>query len=164
MKNYKTPILTSVFNIFGMVCLFVAGLGLIGLTILLVSAISKKTNESFAVFGFGLGLQLSLIFTGLIQIGIAQAIDFLGRTAHATNYLCNLVEVNLVRQIQALEKSFNSNGSISNKSSAVKSSTRHEQGTKKNIVQPIQDSAQYYYSIDGKTSGPYIKSRDACLA
>lgn len=85
---YKTPILTSIYGFLGAIAL---AAGLIGG----VFAFSNNGGlEALIVFLCGVG-------SAMFLFGIAQAVDFLGRTAHNTAILVEHAEREQHKQLQA---------------------------------------------------------------
>jgi hypothetical protein len=68
MKEYKSPILTSVFNVLGGITL------LIGIYLMVLAFTTQIGAGAIMAAGF--------IFSAVIDFGLAQMIDFLGKSAH----------------------------------------------------------------------------------
>jgi hypothetical protein len=106
MNDYKTPILSSVFNILG--ALVLAGAVL---WVILGIVVAGDSRSALALLP-AIGVALALVLTALIYFGVAQAIDYLGRTAHSTNRLCKLIEKSVVRHIQSIDTRISSSTPI----------------------------------------------------
>lgn len=132
MKDYKTPILTSVFNIIGALVLIVAFLWLT------FGVVVSGQSGSAAGLLPAVGVALALVLTALTYFGVAQAFDYLGRTAHSANKLCTLIETSVVRHIQSLEARISSSTPI-----------------RVCLDQPEDDKARYHYSVEGTHEGPF---------
>ena len=132
MNDYKTPILSLVFNILG--ALVLAGAVL---WVILGIVVAGDSRSALALLP-AIGVALALVLTALIYFGVAQAIDYLGRTAHSTNRLCNLIETSVVRHIQSIETRISSSTPI-----------------RVRIDQPKEDKARYHYTADGTQEGPF---------
>ena len=105
------------------------------------SAPTRSLSRSLrcsTLFGAAATTALALVLTALIYFGVAQAIDYLGRTAHSTNRLCNLIETSVVRHIQSIETRISSSTPI-----------------RVRIDQPQEDKARYHYTADGPQEGPF---------
>ena len=132
MNDYKTPILSSVFNILGALVL----LGAL-LCVVLPIAMAGRSDLPLALVP-AIGVALAMVLTALIYFGIAQAIDYLGRTAHSTHRLCHLIETTVVRRIQSIESRLDSSMPIR--------------------VRVDQDKARFYHNLDGKQEGPFTEA------
>jgi hypothetical protein len=78
MKEYSTPILTSVFNIFGALS-FVVG------AFLIIGGIQSGAREN-VILGAG------CILSSVIEFGFAQVIEFLGKSAHYTEQTALMIQ------------------------------------------------------------------------
>ena len=140
MKSYKTPILSSVFY-------FLGSLVLLGALLWVVVGIilAGETRSALPLLP-AIGVALALVFAALIYFGVAQAIEYLGRTAHSTNRLCTLIETTLGQRIQSIEQRLSSATPIlvrmDNISTAAPSSG-------------ARGGAVYHYSTDGTLEGPF---------
>jgi hypothetical protein len=73
-SEYKTPILSTIFLVFGVLAIIGA----------VLSALFSPTTA------------VMLAIAGIIYFGFAQVIDYLGRTAHSTDRLCTVLESSVV--------------------------------------------------------------------
>ena len=87
--KYKRPILTSIFNILGM-------LALIGAVLCLFQSFDAGVTVAVA---------------GVIYFGIGQAVDYLARTAHSTDRLCTLFETSVADRLRSIESSLSASSS-----------------------------------------------------
>jgi len=132
MNAYKTPILSLIFNVLGVLVL-VGALGW-----LVLGIVTAGESRSVATLLPTIGVSLAAVLSALIYFGVAQAIDYLGRTAHSTNRLCDLLETSIVRHMQSIETRLNSSTPIR---------VRMDQGK--------EDKARFYYNSDGTQEGPF---------
>ena len=141
MNDYKSPILSSVFNILGALVL-----GGAAFWVILGIIMGGESRSTLALLP-AIGIALALILTALIYFGVAQAIDYLGRTAHSTNLLCKLIETSVVRHIQKIETRISSTTPI-----CVR------------IDQPKEEKARYHFTANGTQEGPLTAAemRDFC--
>jgi len=117
---YKPPILTSIFRILGV------------LTLVLGAPAGLLLSTESATPGVELML---LSFIGcVIYFGMAQAVDYLARTAYSTDRLCTILETTIVERLRAIE---------SNHSAPVAPAAATAPG-----------KVGYYYSTDGTQQGP----------
>ena len=132
MNDYKSPILSSVFNILGALVL---GGAIVWVFLGIIMA--GKSGSALSLIP-AIGIALALVLTALIYFGVAQAIDYLGRTAHSTNRLCSLIETSIVRPIESIE-------------TRISASTPF----RVRIDQPNEDKARYHYTAYGTQEGPF---------
>ena len=85
-SEYKTPILSTIFSVFGVLALLGA----------LLSILFSPTTA------------VMLAIAGIIYFGFAQVIDYLGRTAHSTDRLCTILESSVVQHIKSIESRLSS--------------------------------------------------------
>ncbi len=71
--QYKTPILTSVFQIF-------AALFFLAAVFVLIVGFAGSSRETPAYIG--VGVAVALAFSGLVYLGIGQAVEYLARSAY----------------------------------------------------------------------------------
>ncbi len=92
MKEYREPILSTIFTVLG-------GLVLIGSVIWLIICVfgASEARSSLPLLP-AIGVAVALVLSALIYFGLAQTIDYLGRTAHSTDRLCTLVQTSLTQQ------------------------------------------------------------------
>ena len=81
----------------------------------------------------GIAVIVGSIFTGIIYIGIAQAVDYLARTAFSTDRLCTILDTSITERLRAIESS-------SYSPAAPTTSSTSKVG--------------YFYSTDGSQQGP----------
>ena len=96
-----------------------------------------------------IGVALALVFTALVYFGVAQAIDYLGRTSHSSDRLCTLIEESLARQIQRIEQRL---------TSATPILVRMDKSAAAAPTSSARSGAVYYYSSDGTQQGPFTAS------
>ena len=119
-KPHETPILTRVLQTFGVATI------IIGVIAGAVTCVADSAPVGITVI-------IGSIFAGIIYIGIAQAVDFLARTAFHTERLCIILETSITERLRAIESSAHT------------------------PVAPTTTStskASYYYSTDGSQQGP----------
>jgi hypothetical protein len=119
-KTHETPILTRVLRIFGWATLIIGA----------ISGVVICANDSMSA---GITIIIGSIFAGIIYIGIAQAVDYLARTAFSTNRLCTILETSITERLRAIENS-------SYMPVAPTTSSTSKVG--------------YFYSTDGSQQGP----------
>lgn len=119
-KTHETPILTRVLRTFGWVTIITG----------VISGIVICADGSM---GAGIAIIIGSVFAGIIYIGIAQAVDYLARTAFSTDRLCTILENSIMERLRAIESSFSSPVAPPTSSNA---------------------KASYYYSTDGSQQGP----------
>jgi len=164
MKNYKTPILTWIFGFAGV-------LDLLGAIVFMMISHSRDAESSPTLVPTYI-IALAMISSGVVCLGIAQAIDFLGRTAHSTEdlcvlveesqpqvtsaqtalaiqRLCTLIETSVVSKIQSIEQRLSSSTPILVQLDKIPASTPPPDTPK---------TVKYYYSTDGTQQGPYTAS------
>lgn len=166
MKDYKTPILSHIFGINGAILI----VGAIAWLVLGINNAGEVRSSLtlLPVISIGLGM----LSSGVICFGIAQVIDFLGRTAHSTEHLCGLVEesqpevtsaqtalaiqrlctlieTSVVSKIQSIEQRLSSSTPILVQLDKSPASTPPPDTPK---------TVKYYYSTDGTQQGPYTAS------
>ncbi|MCD6049481.1 MAG: domain 2 [Verrucomicrobia bacterium] len=130
MQPYKTPILSTISNLFGAFMLLGA-VGWIFLAFTADNAMPLYTSIGFTVF---------LALSALIQFGTAQVIDYLGRTAHSSERLCHILENSFADRLTSLENRL---------SSAAPLTVRID-----TAPPPPGFRHKYFYSIDGSKTGP----------
>ncbi len=81
-QQHPTPILTSVYNI----CGILTGI----LTVVALTQVSTSTSRLVVA---GVGISIAVMY-----LGIAQVVDFLGRTAHATERLCEVLAAGPIQE------------------------------------------------------------------
>ncbi len=118
-KTHETPILTRVLQVFGVATIIV---GVIAGVVICADAASA-----------GIAVIVGSIFTGIIYIGIAQAVDYLARTAFSTDRLCTILDTSITERLRAIESS-------SYSPAAPTTSSTSKVG--------------YFYSTDGSQQGP----------
>jgi hypothetical protein len=126
MKKHETPILTRVLYTF-------AALTIIGAVVGGVMICSDSVSEGIAVIVGGL-------FAGVIYIGIGQAVDYLARTAHATDQLSTILETSITQRLESIE------GRLSPSTSLL---VRVD-----STPPPPNARTEFYYSTDGTKQGP----------
>jgi hypothetical protein len=107
--KYERPILTTIFYILGV-------LALIGALLCVL--------ESFVA-------AVTVAVVGIIYFGVGQAVDYLARTAHATDRLCILFETSVSDRLKSIESSLAASAAASS-----------------------QPSKGYFFSADGQQQGP----------
>ncbi len=75
--GYRTPILTVIYVGCGVLTL--------GATLFLIFSDFGRVIPPWAILVIGIG-------TAMIYFGLAQVVNYLGRTAHATERLCEILE------------------------------------------------------------------------
>ena len=88
--KHETPILTSILNSFG-----------------IATIVFAFFYGAFVSFGDsprgGIFVIVGGLFAGLIYIGLAQAVDFLARTAFSTDRVCTILESSITERLRAIE-------------------------------------------------------------
>jgi hypothetical protein len=125
--EYKQPILTSIFNILGILSIIGAAIG--GAMIC-----SDSLSEGIAVIIGG-------VFAGIVYIGIGQAVDYLARTAYTTSQLSTILETSVMQRLASIESRF---------SPATTLTVRIDSTP----PPPSSRGGDYYYAADGTTKGP----------
>jgi hypothetical protein len=118
-KTHETPILTRVLQVFGVATIII---GVIAGVVICADSASA-----------GIAVIVGSIFTGIIYIGIAQAVDYLARTAFSTDRLCTILDTSITERLRAIESS-------SYSPTAPTTSSTSKVG--------------YFYSTDGSQQGP----------
>lgn len=119
-KPHETPILTRVLRTFGWATIIIG---------VISGAVICATDS----MGGGIAIIIGSVFAGIIYIGIAQAVDYLARTAFSTVRLCTILETSITERLRAIETSAYT------------------------PVAPLTSStskSSYYYSTDGTQQGP----------
>jgi GYF domain 2 len=128
-NKYKRPILTTILDIIGIICLIVGALcildGVFETKIMAVAA--------------GAALAVSAIF----YIGLGQVIDFLGRSAFFSEELLDHVEREITPRIKNVE--------VILSSPARTSPTLQPSGAGASAPK----KSQYFYSLKGSQEGPF---------
>ena len=119
-KPHESPILTRVLFTYGFLTIIFA----------LIGGVAVCFTESVNI---GVGICIGASFTGIIYIGIGQAVDYLARTAHSTDRLCVILETTITERLQAIE-----NSSYTRLAPTTSSTSK----------------AGYFYSTDGSQQGP----------
>lgn len=119
-KTHESPILTRVLYIYGFLTIVFAIIG--GVVVCFTDSVS-----------IGVGICIGGSFTGIIYIGIGQAVDYLARTAHSTEQLCTILETSITNRLRAIE-----NSSYTPVAPTTSSNSK----------------ASYYYTTDGTQQGP----------
>jgi hypothetical protein len=134
----ESPILTRVLDTFGWVTIILGVIGGVAM------CVTESMTEGIVIIVGG-------VFAGIIYIGIAQAVDYLARTAHFTERLCTTLETSMLRLSKSIEFAL-----VSSKPSTQK----------KSIPPPPPPSprppAVYHFVLDGSDQGPFthIDMRD----
>jgi hypothetical protein len=94
--------------------------------------------------------------TGIIYFGIAQVIDYLGRTAHSTDRLCTMMETSILHQLKSIESRLSSDAFLL----SVWRAPSHTSS------QAIRPGTVFYFTTDGSKQGPFTAAdmRDFHLA
>lgn len=124
--KHERPILTRLLYIFGVLTILGGAIG--GALIC-----SESMNSGIAMIVVGL-------FAGGIYIGIGQAVDYLARTAHATDQLTSLLESSIAQRLESIENRL---------SPATPLLVRLD-----STPPPPAARTAYFYSIDGTKEGP----------
>ncbi len=92
-EPYMRPILSVIYDILGFLVLIAA-------VVAIVLNLSSDSQSSAVIFWGSVGIVIAIFY-----FGIAQVVDFLGRTAHYSQKTCGLIENYLVLQSQTTEMS-----------------------------------------------------------
>ena len=126
-KPYKEPILTSIFGLFGL-------LSIIGGIILITFGVINSIAEKPLLIAEGIGA----LFSGCLLMGVGQAIDFLGRTAHSAERTASILHTNVLDCIKRLDERL---------SSDVPFRVR--------VEETMRDNPSFHYAVDGAQEGPF---------
>ena len=95
---YRQPILALILRVVGLPA---AAIALIPLGVIIFGVVSGKGAVSFSLSLPVLVSALATLFSALLLLGVAQVIDYLGRTAHASEAAADSAEdsADLLRQL-----------------------------------------------------------------
>ena len=123
--SYKRPILSTIFDFLGAIVLIGGGICIVGGFV--------STGERYLI-----GSGIAGIVVAIFYFGVAQVIDFLGRTAFATNRLATIIEINIVEHIKRIESRLDSSTPI-----------------RVRVDQPKQDKPRFHYMANETQEGPF---------
>jgi GYF domain 2 len=123
--THETPILTRVLYTFG--ALTIIGAVIIGGVMIYFDSLSA----GIAVIAGGL-------FAGIVYIGIGQTVDYLARTAHATDQLSAVLQGSIAQRLESIE------GRLSPPLLVRVDTTPPSPAAR----------SSYYFSLDGTKQGP----------
>jgi hypothetical protein len=131
-KTHETPILTRVLRTFGWATIIIG----------IISGAAICANDSL---GEGIAIIIGSVFAGIIYIGIAQAVDFLARTAFSTDQLCTILATSVRVQSKSIE--------------ALLSSAKPS-ADKRSIPPPppmptTRQPAVFHFAMDDSNQGPF---------
>ena len=92
-EPYRRPILSGIYDVLGFLVLIVAVVAIV------LNLASDSPSGGVIVWG-SVGIVIAIFY-----FGIAQVVDFLGRTAHYSQKTCSLIETVLALQTQTTKLS-----------------------------------------------------------
>lgn len=137
---YKAPILTTIFNVLG--SLVLVGAVLFILFMLIAGVASKEPAVLFPA----IATAVVAVLTAIGYFGIAQVIDFLGRTAHSTDRLCSILDSSVISHLTSIEQRLSSSTPLLVRVDSVPAAPPPRTG---------RAGAVFHYAVDGAQQGPF---------
>jgi hypothetical protein len=141
MNKYKTPILTGVFNVFGALAIVTP----IILWFYYAGSGGRGGSADQFIYVFLVG-----IYVGLLNFGIAQIVDYIGRTAFTNEQIMRTLP-SIVNALEKMDQRMA--GSLPLRISPVETVECPE--PVRAAAKPKQSPARYFCSMDGAQAGPF---------
>lgn len=138
--QYQPPILTGIFNVLGVLVL--VGAVLFILYMLSAGVAAKEPAVLFPA----IATAVVAVLASIVYFGIAQVIDFLGRTAHFTDRLSTTLETSVIPRLTSIEQRL---------SSGTPLVVRVDSSPAAPPLRTGRVGAVFHYTADGAQQGPF---------